>query len=288
MVKNVCMVMALLLAALWCACGHSPDKADVPPPPEELYRAALALYIDKSWRYAYEDFERCRARYPLSEWGIKAELKMADCRYFMGEYAVALAQYEEFSRLHPAHEFIDYVHYQIGMCHYRQVCSLDRDQSFSENAIKQFERLTALFPNSPYVPDALVKINECHELIAAHWVYVGDFYYRTGCYASALDRYREALQDHFPYLEEPGHVFYQLGKTYLRLEKPDQARQQFVRVLREYPGSAYASKAQTLLENVEEIEELDGLTFDDVVDGLNPFYECESPLDDDETCEPKE
>ncbi len=289
MKRKVFAGVLVLFAALWCACGHSSNKKDASIPAEDLYRSAMELYAKKSWPYAYEDFERVRTRYPVSEYGIKAQLKMADCLYYQKQYTGALTQYEEFGRLHPSYEYIDYVYYQMGMCYFKQLCTFDRDQTFAMESIKQFGRLVSLFPNSPYVYSALEKIDISKKILAAHWVYIGDFYYRTGCYISARDRYQEALQDYFSHLTSPDHVYYQLGKTYLRLDKPEHARQQFAKIVQDYSDGSYASKAQELLEDPEDIKELDEMTFDEIVDGLNPFYECEGPVDpDEETCKPKE
>lgn len=290
MIQKRLIGMILLIGALLCACGHTPDPLDAPDPEpaEIIYNEGMKLYKKKSWAYAFEEFQKVRTRYPLTEWGLKAEIKLADCLYYQQQYAGALTQYQEFARLHPTYEYIDYIHYQMGMCYYEQLCEFDRDQSFSFETIKQFRKLISLFPNSPYVLSAREKIEVAAQLIAAHWVYIGDFYYTTKCYSAALDRYREAIQDHFTYLEEPDHVFFMLGKTYLRMNKPEHARQHFARVALDYPDGAYAGKARMLAEDSDAINELDELTFDQIIDGLNPFYECEGPIDpDDAQCKVK-
>lgn len=267
------IIMSVCLSGLVClgACRHSPPEVLAPLPADELYRQAMEYYSKNNYIDAYETFQTCRTRYPISEWGIKAGLKMADSLYFQKQYPSALTQYQEFVRLHPTHEYSDYVQYQIGMCNYEQLCTIDRDQTFAREAAKQFERFVSLFPTSPYVPSALEKVEECKRNIAEHVLYIGNFYYRTGNYTSALHRYQEAMNVHLRYLPEPEQLLFQQGKTYLRLEKPEQAQESFARVVAEYPDSSYAALSKTLLEDPKKIKEIEEVGIVDVFWELYPF-----------------
>jgi len=267
-------ILLFLLALCMCfcgACGHSPERdvPPAPPPPEKLYSEAIELYKKSNYIDGYDAFQKCRTRYPISEWGIKAELKMADCLYYQKEYDTAFIQYQKFTQLHPTYQYIDYVYYQMGMCFYNQLCTIDRDQTFAHEGVKHFERLLSLFPSSLYTPSAMEKLNECKKNIAEHILYIGNFYYKTGSYHSALFRYQEALHDYYGYLSSPDLLVFQLGKTYLRLEEPENAREQFVVLLSKFPESPYASLCEILLEDSKQIEELDKIKISQIVKKAN-------------------
>jgi len=271
MKKTVFLLLIVILGFAW-SCRHSPESGDDSSiiPAESLYMEAMEFYRVTNYIDAFDAFQKCRTRYPISEWGIKAELKMADCLYYQKQYESAFIQYQEFTRLHPTYKYIDYAYYQMGMCYYNQLCTIDRDQSFTLKAIKQFEKLLSLFPSSPYASSAREKIGECKKNMAEHVLYIGNFYYRTGAYNAALHRYLEALNDYHDYLESPDLLLFQLGKLSLRLNRPGDARKQFMALVREYPESPYAPLSETLLEDPTQIEEIDKIKVLDILEKVNP------------------
>jgi len=257
--RNIILIVLLVIACCCSsACGLFRGKKETPPaaPAEELYSKGMNFYKKNNFIYAFEAFQQCRTRYPISELGIKSELKMADCLYYQQQYGTAFIKYQEFSRLHPKYKFIDYVYYQMGMSYYKQVCSIDRDQSFSEEAVKQFETLVALFPSSQYVSSARKKIERCKKNLAEHILYIANFYSRTKAYNSALYRYVEALQNYRDYIESPDQLMFEIGKLYLRANQPENARDQFIALLKEYPKSPLAPQAETLLEDPSQAEKI--------------------------------
>jgi outer membrane protein assembly factor BamD len=258
--RNIILIFLLVIACCYSsACGYFRGKKETPPaaPAEELYSKGMKLYEKNNYSEAFENFQQCRTRYPISELGIKSELKMADCLYYQKQYETAFIKYQEFSRLHPKYKFIDYIYYQMGMSYYKQICSIDRDQTFSQNAVKQFETLIALFPSSHYVPSARKKIERCKKNLAEHVLYIANYYSRTKAYNSALYRYIEALQDYRDYIAAPDQLMFQIGKLYLCANQPENARDQFIALLKEYPDSPLAPQAEGLLENPTRVEKVD-------------------------------
>lgn len=266
-------LLCVLIVFLSLGCRHSqkPEDFASPPPAQEIYAKAMDFYERNNFVDSYQLFQTCRNRYPITEWGINAALKMADCLYYQKQYENAFVQYQEFTRLHPTHQFIDYAYYQMGMCYYRQLCRVDRDQSFTSEALTHFERLLALFPASPYAPSAQEKIIECKKRLADHILVIADYYYRTGAYVSALQRYRQALTEHQAELSKPDLVLFQLGKSYLHIEQPDSARLQFAALIANYPESPLVSASETLLENPGALSSMEDSTFTQLLNTLNPL-----------------
>ena len=119
--------------------------------PDGLYQQGVEYYQDGSYKKAVDLFQRLKEEYPLSKYSIMAEMGIADS-YFSGkEYVEAELAYSEFLNLHPTNENLPYVLYQIGMCHFNQITTIDRDQSEAFKALKEFERLGPASPaaNSP-------------------------------------------------------------------------------------------------------------------------------------------
>jgi hypothetical protein len=61
-----------------------------------------------------------------------------------------------------------------------------------------------------------------------------------------------------------------MGKLSLRLNRPLDARNQFIALLREYPESPYAPLSETLLEDPTQIEKIDEVKVFDLLEKANP------------------
>ncbi|OAG27196.1 outer membrane protein assembly factor BamD [Thermodesulfatator autotrophicus] len=201
-------IVIVFLVLVLCSCGKSPEggllswfkkSPAVESQDEELNRLiqkALEYYRKGFWEQAEESFRNIKDRYPDSPYALWAELKLADCKFFAGNYLEAIVLYEEFEKLHPTNEAIPYVIFQIATCYYKLKLPPDRDQSFTKKAIEYYERLISRFPNSPYTFEARKRIKECRESLGAHELYVAKFYYKTRRYRAAYYRLLYLLQSY--------------------------------------------------------------------------------------------
>jgi outer membrane protein assembly factor BamD len=161
--------------------------------PRELAREGMIYFQDKNYKNAIKVFQKVRDLHPFSPYTILAELKIADSHYYTKKYEEALAEYEDFTKLHPRNEVIPYVIYQMGMCHFKRTLSIDRDQTDVLEALQIFERLVNTYPGSEYAAKAKERGRECHEMLAEHEFYVGKFYFKTKHYEAALGRFNDLL-----------------------------------------------------------------------------------------------
>lgn len=164
--------------------------------PQTLYESAMQLYSKKKYERAAEAFRKLKEEFPLSSVTPLAELRTADAVFSAESYAEAILLYEEFKKLHPIHPEVPYATYQVGMCYFKQMLSMDRDQTVTEKAIEQFRYLIQNFPQSSHVADAREKLSVCQRRLAEHELYIGRFYYRTGKYKAALGRFQGILKNY--------------------------------------------------------------------------------------------
>ena len=164
--------------------------------PDGLYQQGVEYYKDGSYKRAVEVFQRLKEEYPLSRLAILAEMGIADSYFSDKEYGEAELAYREFVELHPTNEYLPYVMYQIGMCHFNQISSIDRDQSETFKALKEFERLTARFPSSKFSFMAEKMIRDCKRILGEHEFYVGEYYFKRKQYLAALRRFEKIARDY--------------------------------------------------------------------------------------------
>lgn len=174
-------------------------------PPEdtaqELFENAQAHLQDKNYGQAIESLSKLNDGYPFSPYAVQARLMLGDAYYLDKQYVEAVDVYEEFLSMHPRHESVDYVLFQIGVCKYNAYKSIDLPQTGLEEAVESLRRLVESYPQSAYREEAIEYIAKCRKMMAEHELYVADFYFKSKSYKAAWMRYSFVLEN-FPELPE--------------------------------------------------------------------------------------
>lgn len=187
----ILLVVGLLLLSgcstvkQWFGLGGEEDRNA-----QELAYDGMDDYNSGWYKRSIETFEKLKDYYPFSKYAILAELKIADAHYQLKQYEDAIYAYESFERLHPLNEAAAYVVYQIGMSHFEQLSSSDRDQTPARQAMETFQRLIQQHPDSPYAARAREHVNLCLKSLAESDFRVGVFYYKSKHYQGALERFK--------------------------------------------------------------------------------------------------
>ncbi len=180
--------------------------------PEALYEKGVEYYQKEKYKKAIEMFQRVKEEYPLSKYALMAELGIADSYFSDDLFIEAETNYNEFINLHPTNPNLPYVIYQIGMCHYKQMMTIDRDQAETIKAKKEFERLLSQFPSSKFAALSEKNLRECRQRLAEQEFYVAHFYFKMKQYKAALKRL-ESLAANYPNLGLDYKVGYFIEET---------------------------------------------------------------------------
>ncbi len=183
------VVIAILFVSSGCAWFKTQEEKSA----NELITEGMEDFEDGKYKKAVESFQKLKDWYPFSKYAILAELKVADAHFYEEQYEEAIFSYEEFETLHPRNEAIPYVIYQIGRCYFKQVDTIDRDQSNTQKALDTFNRLIKTYPDNEYSKKALAHRTKCQKLMAGHDMYVGKYYYKGKHYKAALHRFKSVL-----------------------------------------------------------------------------------------------
>jgi outer membrane protein assembly factor BamD len=186
----LCMVFFVFFTS--CAWFETKEEKTA----EELRVEGLEQYDKGNYQKAIKAFKDLKDWYPFSKHAALAELKIADSYFYMEEYEDAVFAYEEFENLHPRNEKTPYSVYQIGKCYYIQVDTVDRDQAPAQKALDTYNRFIKYYPDSVYVFQAIEERDKCLKSLAGNELYVALFYYKTGHYKAALQRFRSVISDY--------------------------------------------------------------------------------------------
>lgn len=188
------LIALLVICPLFFGCAGKELRQEKTA--EELAAEGMERFENENFKASILSFEKLKDWYPFSKLATLAELKIADAYYHIKEYESAIAAYAEFENLHPRNDAIPYVLYQIGRCWYDQIDTIDRDQTYAQNALNTFLRLTRQFPQDPYAQRARQHIDVCIKSLAENEFYVGMFYYKSKRYKAALKRFQTVLTEY--------------------------------------------------------------------------------------------
>jgi outer membrane protein assembly factor BamD len=174
-------------------------------------------------------------------------MKRAESFFEQNDYAEAAVEYQHFLDLHKTHILAPYAQYRLGLSHFEQITTRDRDPEPVRRALEAMQKLQQEYPGNSYESDARTKVKECREHLAAYELYVGRHYYRQTAYLAALHRFEGVLRQ-YPDSEAFPDAAYYLALTYADLGANDRAIEYLTNLLKQYPKKNKATQAsQTLL-----------------------------------------
>lgn len=230
-------IISLLLLTLLAACAKEP-----PFDPVEKFKDAE----NKMQRFKYEEarkaYQEIQEKAPDRSYDADIMLRIADTYYGEEKYAEAQVEYQAFINFHPVHRDASYAQYQVGMCSYNEITTIDRDPALTRTALKEFRTLLIKYPGSPYEEEANKYIAICKEKLAEYELYVGRFYYKKGSYLSAIGRLEKLLKD-YPGSASEKEALYYTGFSYQERGDRDKAISTFEILAAKYPDMAKEAHA---------------------------------------------
>ena len=237
----------LALALLMGACAGSQATRHSA---DEWFDLAQNQLARKKYAKAEEAFSKFLEQYPQDRRRPEALLGLADTLYADKRYEEAKFQYRRFLELYPVHSEAAKAQFGIANAAFQRMKTIDRDQSATQEALQEFQRLVQYYPQSSYAAEAKEKIAACRERLAAYELYVGRFYYKQGTFPAAISRFGGLLKV-YPDVGFADEVLFLLGDAYLRSAHPQQAAGVFDELVKRYPQSSYANQAKARLASLQ-------------------------------------
>lgn len=256
---RVCFILLLTVLILsGCHKNRGPKRAEPVElmGVEELYQKGETLIKKHRTQTARKYFEQITLREDAGEYKEKAEVAIADS-YFAEKnieaYAEAISRYQSFLAFHSMHPLAPYCQYKIGLCYFKEIDRPDRDISPAIYSRDVFKRLIENYPNSEYVADAKEKLTEVNNILAAHEIYIGDFYLKNSHPKSAKSRYEVVLRDFPDYWNIP-LVYFRIAEADIMDQNFEEAKQFLQKVIESAPESKRAKEASQLISSIEKKE----------------------------------
>ena len=142
-----------------------------------------------------------------------------------------------------------YALFQKGMSHFKNILSIDRDQTSTNKALFAFEDLVVSYPDSPYREKADELISFLRKRLAEREFYVANFYYKKSNYDGALARFADLLRT-YPDAGLTEKTLYYMGEAYRHMGERDMAEEAYSTLISNFPDSGYTDDARSRLDDM--------------------------------------
>ncbi len=246
MKKRLFPLLLIVPALLLSSCA--PEKSvrqEAFDPKAMLQQASRFIEVDE-YEEARKILFEVKNRDLSKRYAPLAQLKIAESYVKEGQPELAVEEYRRFLQMYPDHPRAPFAQYQIALVYFRQIEGPERGAGGARKALEEFQKLLRLYPRNPYREAVELKIRECRNLIAEYEFHVGRFYYKKGSYAAAVGRFVGLLKE-FPDYKRAPEVLYLTGLSYRRLNRPEDSVKYLGELIRRFPDSEFAEKAEKLM-----------------------------------------
>jgi len=248
--RSASFTLLLVLTASGCASG-SQQAGSYGDNARRAYVEALDEFYDDDCFEAEPLMRNVRRQFPYSRFAALADLRVADCNFKDGKFAEAIEAYNQFVRYRPSHPEVPYARFMAALSNYEQIPSewllsppaYERDQHYAHESVRLLRRFMLDFPTDPLLPRAQRMAAAAVKLLAAHELYVANFYFDRDHPRAAAGRLNTLLRS-YPGSGYEAEALYRLGLSHVRMKDPKGARMAFEELLQRYPQAEFAAMAR--------------------------------------------
>ena len=252
-IRCVAVILLALLAGACASGGPKQPPTGTTEPDKFLFDRGTENLQRKRWLVSREYFRQLVDSYPTSRYRADAKLGIGDA--FLGErsaesYVLAINEYREFLNFYPTHERAHYAQYQLAMAYFNQMRSAMRDQTETRDAIRELQTYITRYADKPLITEARQKLREAKDRLADWDVGVAVHYFRIRWYPGVAGRLLPLLKADPEYTRRDA-VFYYLGESLLKMQRPAEALPYFERLVTEFEQSEHLDEAQKRIAEIK-------------------------------------
>ena len=203
-------LLILVSSALESGCS---SKGVNESDPKSMYDDANADISNDRYLLALDKLRVVKSKFSYSSYGALAQLRIGDVYFLQESFPEASSAYETFVELYPKNEKAPYALFRSGESYFKDIPSnIARDLRSAESAITTFNQYLKRYPGGEYTEQAKAMKGQAYDKLA--------------------------------------EKEYEVGKFYLRRDKPDSAKLRFQKILDQYGESTWAAKAKEAIEKL--------------------------------------
>jgi outer membrane protein assembly factor BamD len=233
--KKSCIILILLSLT---ACAAKEPAFDY----KASFNQAEENMQKKDFEQARKDYQSIQEKSPDKTYDPVLMLRIADTYFGEKNYSEAQVEYQNFLNYHTMNRDAAYAQYQIAMCNYNELTSIDRDPVPAHNVIREMRKLMEKYPKSPYRDEGNKYISICQDRLAQYELYVAKFYFKKDSYKASAGRLEKLLKT-YPGSSVEDDALYYAGLAYVELGEREKARSKFEALAQQFPDKKKTAEA---------------------------------------------
>jgi outer membrane protein assembly factor BamD len=223
MKKNTHLLIVLIMISfLNLSCSAS--KKDMSGTFLERYEKGIELYDNEKYYKAIDHFTFVVYNAPGSDIADNAQFKLAHCHYHLKEYLVAIDEFQRLMLRWPASELVEEADFMIGESYNMLSPVYQRDQTYTYEAIRQYQDFIQTYPYSKHRKTAEQRIQDLRMKLAQKVYDAGKLYMVLREWNSAVITFEEILNNYYdtslyhPVLLELAECYKKMGNQEKMME----------------------------------------------------------------------
>ena len=185
--------MVALLAPFAADAGNKKELT-----PQERLDRGDRFANNGNYTRALEEYNHVRNYNRDDPVSLEAELAIADLYFKKGDFEQAKLQYEDFARLHPRNEQLDWVVFRTGLCLFKRAPGIaGRDQTPTRQAVNTWTGFAERFADSEHKDEVAEKVGKARGRLARKELQIARFYAKRDAWV-AVRRRTEGLAAKYP------------------------------------------------------------------------------------------
>ena len=245
--KNNCFVLSMILF-MW-SCTSDPDNLPENMSVNEIVKLANYNLERKNYGRAGDFFMEVNRLYPYSDEARTSLIEAAKAYHANSDLLNARLASQNYLTIYSNNEDAPFAKYMIGLSYFDAIVDVNRDQGAALNALREFEELIGLYPNSKYVGMATRKFNLARAQLAGQEMTVGRYYLGREKYLAAISRFEMVVKIYpqTPYFVE---ALYRLIEANLSIGMSSKAKANLKILKKQFPNSHWTRDAEELIDIV--------------------------------------
>lgn len=183
--------------------------------------------------------------------------------YYMGDYILSQYHFKNYTRQFPAGEHVEECYYMNAYCYYLNSPDYKLDQSYTKNAIKEFQSFIDQFPQSKRIDTCNILIDILSGKIERKDYEIIKQYYKLSDWKACIVAAKNYMKE-YPssiYNEEMYYLlidsYYSLAINSIQSKKEERlngAIENYLKFLDLYPKSSYLSRAESIYNSSKRLK----------------------------------
>ncbi len=215
-----------------------------------LFKEGVQQLQNKEFKDASKTFAKITTGGSSSSVYSEALMLRAYALYSIADYSEATHVIEQYLKIFPLSKDANYMRYLKAMSSYNKIMDIERDEQPALKAKEDFQELLIYGKSTKYAEDAKWKLDYINNVLAGKDLAIGRFYLRTSNPISAVNRFKDVLENYPNSMFIPESLF-RMTEVYTLLGLVDEAKKYSSVLGHNYPNSIWYKKSYAIITGIK-------------------------------------